>query len=283
MPMMAVKLRTCSTPWWCNRPRQRRLSRALILATCHARRPMGLMAMARRRPGHGGPAFACKRPSAAMRNRAWARFATRWSAAITSSPSLVGCSAASTAWLVTTWDGSNWPHVSSCSVRVLSHDPKKDAHGRCQHFTNEAMLKMPQIVDTNTSHGEALRQVRTHGFNPLTPASADLQEGGTMGRDHPFTRGCDHEDPMPLGQQGLAEGIDEAFVRWDQACKACHQLIQQLKLMGSGGQQRTASDHPRACEAQAQLQPLVVQVLRGTGSRVSPRLETAVPTTAGVT
>src|SRR5262249_3270344 len=88
-----------------------------------ARRPMELMAMGPRRNGRGGPAFGCKRQGAAKPSRGLERFGMQWSAAITSLRSSDGCSVASIARLVTTWDGSNWPHASSCSVRVLSHDP----------------------------------------------------------------------------------------------------------------------------------------------------------------
>ena len=121
---MAVKQKTCCTPWWYNRLRQSRPSRALIPAACPVRRPMGPTAMAPRRNGPGGRGFACKRPNEAKPSRAWARFAMPWSAAIISLPSSDGCSAGSIARLVATWDGSNWPHVSSCSAQVLSRDPK---------------------------------------------------------------------------------------------------------------------------------------------------------------
>ena len=60
---MAVKQRTCCTPWWYNRLRQSLLSRVLMRATCRARRPMEPTAMARPRNGHGGRGFRLQAPN----------------------------------------------------------------------------------------------------------------------------------------------------------------------------------------------------------------------------
>jgi hypothetical protein len=124
---MAVKRRTCCMPWWSTRQQPHPCSRATICGVSRVSRPMALMAMAQPRNGLGASAFGCKRPNVAKRNRAWARFAMRSSAAITSLRSLGASSVALIAPRVTIWDGSSWPHVSSCSAQVLSHDPKRYA------------------------------------------------------------------------------------------------------------------------------------------------------------
>jgi hypothetical protein len=83
-----------------------------------------LVARAQLRNGPGGPAFGCKRPSVAKLSRAWARCARRSNAARISSHSAGASSGALIVRLVSIWGGSNWPHVSFCSARGLSHDPK---------------------------------------------------------------------------------------------------------------------------------------------------------------
>jgi hypothetical protein len=163
--MMGVKRRTCSKLWWYNRLGQNPPSPALILGTCRGRRPMGRTAMVPAGSERNGRAFGCKRPSAATRSRAWARFAMRWSAAITSLLSLGGCSAGSIARRGATWDGSNWPHVSSCSVRVLSHSPKPRRAGPKQvSGKSQAERRCPR-------HGFLLLVRRDEGCSMLHPTS----------------------------------------------------------------------------------------------------------------
>jgi len=103
--------------------------RASIPAASRVPRLMGPMAMVRHKNGPGGQGFGCKRPSAAKPNRGSVQFAMLSSVAIISSRSSDGCSAGLSARPVATWGGSNWPHVSSCSARVLSHDPKRRTAG----------------------------------------------------------------------------------------------------------------------------------------------------------
>jgi len=43
---------------------------------------------------------------------------------------------------------------------------QKDADSMHQHFANEAMLEMPEIMDTNAGDRKALGQVRPRGFDP---------------------------------------------------------------------------------------------------------------------
>ena len=159
---------------------------------------------------------------------------------------------------------------------------EKDGHGMREHLPNKAMLKMPPIMDAKAGHRKALGQLRAHGFNALAQTGADLQEGRTMGRRHPFARGGDHEDAMPVRQQSLAKGLDKAFIGGHQPGKPGAQIVQQLEVMGPGGQEGTTGDQPAARDAQPQLEARGVQLLGGTGAISGKRLEAAVAATAGV-
>ena len=100
------------------------MSRRWPCAAYRVRKPMGRPGMGLRGSGPSGLAFACKPPAVAKPALAWGRFATQWSAATTSLPSLGGSSAGLTIPHVTPWRGQNWRRVSFCCARVLSHDPK---------------------------------------------------------------------------------------------------------------------------------------------------------------
>jgi hypothetical protein len=67
--------------------------------------------------------FRMQAPKRGRRPTAWARFATRWSGAITSSLSSAVSAVASTAATDASSGGCNWPRVSSSSARVLSGSP----------------------------------------------------------------------------------------------------------------------------------------------------------------
>src|SRR5918997_5719320 len=121
--MTGVKRRGSYRAWWCGRPQRKGAEAPSRSGACPARKRMGPMAIDRRRSGPGARGFACKRPNAARVGRGWARFATLSSVVIIFSPNLGGYSGVSTGRLVTTWRGSKWLPVSSCSVRVLSHSP----------------------------------------------------------------------------------------------------------------------------------------------------------------
>jgi len=166
--------------------------------------------------------------------------------------------------------------------RALQLQVEKDPPRMCQDFPNQAMLKMPQIVHPQAGYGKALGQMRAHGFHSLPQAGAGLEQSGTMGGSPPFTRGGHDKDPMTVRQHGLTKGIDEASVRWHQPGKPGDPVVQQLDVMGPGGQERATGDHPTAREAQSQLKAIVVQLLGGTVALISKRLEAAVAATAGV-
>src|ERR1044072_4197561 len=148
--MMAVRRKWSYTLWWSLHPPLSRAFRALTLGLYRGCKPMGRMAMGPHRSGRGERAFAYRPPSVATPNPGWGRFAMRSNAAIISSPSSAGCSAALIAPLVTISDGSNWPHVLSCSAQVLSHDPYvrrcRRSMKKCERHTlrlREALKTLP--------------------------------------------------------------------------------------------------------------------------------------------
>ena len=159
---------------------------------------------------------------------------------------------------------------------------EKDPYGMSQDFADQTMLKMPQIMHAQAGDGKALGQMRAHGFYSLAQTGTELEQRGTMGRGHPFAWGGYDEDTMPLGQQGLAKGIDKAFVGGDQPGKARRPGRPTTGCHEAGGQEGTTGDHPTAGDAQAQLEAIVVQLLGGTVAIIGKRLEAAVAATAGV-
>ena len=120
---------------------------------------------------------------------------------------------------------------------AMALEVQKDPYGMGQDFADQAMLKMPQIMHAQASNGEALGQMRAHGFYALAPTGTELKQLGTVGRGHPFTWSSDDEDAMALGQQVLSEGINKPFVSRDQPDKASDQVVQQLDVMRASGQE----------------------------------------------
>src|SRR3954447_3856241 len=93
---------------------------------------MGLMAMG---PPGGGPrrrASACRPPAAGRVSPGWGGSGSRWSGAITSSPSSVGSRGGGIARPAGSSAGSNWRPASSSSDRVLSGSP----------YTNDTATKI---------------------------------------------------------------------------------------------------------------------------------------------
>ena len=88
---------------------------------------------------------------------------------------------------------------------------RKTTYGMGQDFADQAMLKMPQTMHAQASNGEALGQMRAHGFYAFAQTGTELKQLGTVGRGHPFTWSSDDEDALALGQQVLSEGIDKAL------------------------------------------------------------------------
>jgi hypothetical protein len=90
---------------------------------------------------------------------------------------------------------------------------EKDADGMRQHLTNQAMLKMPEIMYTTPRDGKAFCQMRSHGLDTLAQAFARRQQTWAGGRGHAFAGRRDDHDTVSLGSQRLTERINEAFVR----------------------------------------------------------------------
>jgi hypothetical protein len=76
---------------------------------------------------------------------------------------------------------------------------QKDADGMRQHLTNEAMLKMPEIMDANPRDGKAFGQMRPHRLDPLAQAFARLQQAWAGGRGHAFAGRREHHNAVSLG------------------------------------------------------------------------------------
>ena len=99
------------------------------------------------------------------------------------------------------------------------------------------MLKMPQIMNPNPGHGKPFRQMRAHRFDSLAQPRTDSEEVKGVSRGHAFAWGRDDHHAMPLGQQGLAIGVDKAFICRNQFRKACDLFLQQPNVVGTGRQQ----------------------------------------------
>src|SRR2546425_7513433 len=132
------------------------------------------------------------------------------------------------------------------------------AYSMRQHFPNEAMVEVPKVMNANAGDRKALGQVRSHCFDSLAQPRAKAQQGGRVRRRHPLAGRCHDQHAVPCGQQALAESINKPLVRRNQSRKALNQVVQQPNVMGPGGQQEKANNHPTACDAQPQFEPIVV-------------------------
>jgi hypothetical protein len=115
----------------------------------------------------------------------------------------------------------------------------------------------------------------------LAHPGTKLEQGRLVRRGHALTGRRHHKDPMPLGQQSKAKGIEEALVSRDEARKAFDQVIQQAKVMGASRQQGKRGDHPPARDTQAQFEAVVVQLFGGAVPIVRKRFKAAVTPTTG--
>lgn len=158
----------------------------------------------------------------------------------------------------------------------------KHADGMGQHFANEAMLEMPQVMDPNARDRKALGQVRPHRFYVLAQSCAEAEQGRRVWRWHPFARRRHHHDAVPFGQQLLTVGIDNALIGRNHTHKAFEQVPQQADVVGPGGQQGITGNHTTPRDAQPHLEPIVVQLLGRTVAIVGKGLETTIPPTAGI-
>jgi hypothetical protein len=154
-------------------------------------------------------------------------------------------------------------------VEVKSWAPaleiETDPYGMREHFANEAMGHVPQLVNAQASDGNPLGQVRAHGFTALAPARADFEHGGTLGRGHSFARGGPDEDALPVRQQGLAKGSATAAVRGPESGQARDPIVQHLNSLGPGRQEGPTGDQPTAGNAQPEREARVGQCLGGPG------------------
>ena len=62
-------------------------------------------------------------------------------------------------------------------------------HGMRQHFTDEAVLKVPQLMDADASHRKPFGQVGSHGFHALAQPRTGPEQRRTVGGRHAFARG----------------------------------------------------------------------------------------------
>ena len=82
-------------------------------------------------------------------------------------------------------------------------------HGMCQYLTDETMLEVPQIMDTNAGDSKTFGQVGPHGFHALTQPCTELEQRRRVRGYHTFARWCHHHDSVSLGQQRVAVGVNK--------------------------------------------------------------------------
>jgi hypothetical protein len=112
-----------------------------------------------------------------------------------------------------------------------------------QHFAQQPMLIMPQVVDPEPIHPEALGQMRAHGLNKPAPAGTSLDQlDGIQGGLHIFLAGSHHADALLLCELLLELQINEAFVGRHDPAKAFDQQCQMVDVMGSSRQERAVDD-----------------------------------------
>ena len=88
----------------------------------------------------------------------------------------------------------------------------ENSHGMRQDFTNAAMVEVPEIMGANAGHGKTFGQVRADRFDFLAQPRAELEQGRTVRRRHPFARRGHYDHAVPFRQHCLAEGIDKALM-----------------------------------------------------------------------
>ena len=134
-------------------------------------------------------------------------------------------------------------------IQGLASEREIQKHGyrMGQHFANQAMLKMPQVVDTNPMHSKAFRQMGPHGLHELAPTGAGLDElCRIQGGLHIFLAGRHHAHALLLGQWLLEGQFDKAFVGGGDPTKVRDQFFQVIDVVGPRCQQREVEDHPAA-------------------------------------
>lgn len=81
-----------------------------------------------------------------------------------------------------------------------------------QDFADQAMLEMPEIMNTDLINAKSFGQMRTDGFNQLSDTATKLTQGLRDIREHILSGGSDDLDPVTVKQNSLAIGIDESLV-----------------------------------------------------------------------
>lgn len=110
--------------------------------------------------------------------------------------------------------------------RTTKGQIEQDGDRMGQDFADEPMLIVPQITHADARHRKAFRQLRTDRVDPLPPARTGRPHLGTMGTAPAVARRCNDDDPVPFGEQGVADGINEACVGGHNTDHALHQIIQ---------------------------------------------------------
>ena len=85
---------------------------------------------------------------------------------------------------------------------------EKHTDGVGQHFTNQTVLEVPQVMHPNARYGKALGEVRTNRFHLLAPAGTRFEQGWLMGRGG-FHIAALRRDNVHIGahlQQSLSKG-----------------------------------------------------------------------------
>jgi len=80
-----------------------------------------------------------------------------------------------------------------------------------------------------------------------------------LGGGQAFAGRGEHQHGVALSQQALTHGPAAPCVRRDYTGKADHQIGEQLAIVRTRGHERRGDDHPRAGQAHAPLDPLVVR------------------------
>lgn len=150
------------------------------------------------------------------------------------------------------------------------------------YLANQAVLVVPQVMDTRIGEMVALGQMRPHSFKQLAPLLTESAERGRKARFHIFSRGCEQFNLFLFGQFLLAKVVNEPSICQQNTPEAVNQIVEQLEVMGAGWQECIVNNHGSACNAQPHLETIVVQLFGRTIFKVGIRIETAVSPTAGV-
>jgi hypothetical protein len=112
-----------------------------------------------------------------------------------------------------------------------------------QNLADQAVLKMPEIMDTNLIYSKAFCQMRTNRFNKFPDSLAKSQKVVWQIGSHIFPNRCDDHDPMSFQQERLPILINKAFVCWNHSFEAFQQDVQTLDVVWTSPYRtRTSTD-----------------------------------------